>query len=889
MIELQGVSRTVPSGDTMLTILHPLDLVVESSRVAAITGPSGSGKSTLLGLLAGLDAPSTGRILIDGADITAMSEDALARFRGRRIGFVFQFFHLLPSLTAIENVRVPLEIAGAVDAGRRADALLAEVGLAPRRHHYPSQLSGGEQQRVAIARALANDPPILLADEPTGNLDSATGHQVIDLLIDVNRRRGTTVVLDTRRRTGAARRRHDRAARWTDRRRHGSARRGLVMRFVLLMAAREIRASWRRLLFFFVCVAIGVGAIVALRSMIQNVRTDLAGEARALIAGDVAIATNRPWTDDLRAAIDRRLSAAPVEARQDAVEVATMVRPEEGRGAATAKMVELRGVQAGFPLYGRVVLQDGSTFTHDRLGNRGVLVRPELLAQLGLAVGDRLMVGGTPFTIRGVISQEPGRRAGAFSFGSRVLIDLDDLRSTGLLTFGSRARYEILLKVSESAVQPLTRDLRQRFGNRFVTVRSFRSTEDQIGDDLVRAENYLSLVGFVILVLGGIGVWSVTRVFVRQKIRSVAILKCVGATTRQVLSAYVLQVVLLGLAGSALGIVLARAGLAAIPASVAATLGTARTTLTASAIWQGVSVGMLVSLLFSLVPLLEMRRVKPLLLLRGGAASGLAPQAVLPPWWTMAGTRTRLAAVDWLQVAVAGGVSAALVAIASWQAASLRVGLVVCIGFAAVAFVLHLSSTAIVYAVRPLARARAFPLRHAVLSLGRPGNQTRVILLAVGLGSFFVIGVRALQANLLEQFSLELSSSGADMFLIEILPDQVDQVRAFLEARKAPASAPPRLIPVLRARVTGVRGRETTLESFDDVRRQGALAREYVITYRDRLESNEKVIDGAFWTGQPPLDERASPVEVSVERSIHQRFRINVGDIVRFDVLGRRL
>jgi putative ABC transport system ATP-binding protein len=197
MIELHGVSRTVPSGDTMLTILHPLDLTIESGRVVAITGPSGSGKSTLLGLLAGLDAPSTGRILIDGSDITAMSEDALARFRGTRIGFVFQFFHLLPSLTAIENVRVPLEIAGARGAGQRADALLGEVGLAARRHHYPSQLSGGEQQRVAIARAMANDPPILLADEPTGNLDSGTGHQVIDLLIDVNRRRGTTVVLVT--------------------------------------------------------------------------------------------------------------------------------------------------------------------------------------------------------------------------------------------------------------------------------------------------------------------------------------------------------------------------------------------------------------------------------------------------------------------------------------------------------------------------------------------------------------------------------------------------------------------------------------------------------------------------------------------------------------------
>jgi len=197
MIELHGISKTVPSGESMLTILHPLDLTIASGQVAAITGPSGSGKSTLLGLLAGLDAPSSGRIVIDGSDITAMSEDDLARFRGKRIGFVFQFFHLLPSLTAWENVRVPLEIAGADDPGRRADALLTEVGLAPRRHHYPSQLSGGEQQRVAIARALANDPAILLADEPTGNLDTATGHQVIDLLIDVNRRRKTTVVLVT--------------------------------------------------------------------------------------------------------------------------------------------------------------------------------------------------------------------------------------------------------------------------------------------------------------------------------------------------------------------------------------------------------------------------------------------------------------------------------------------------------------------------------------------------------------------------------------------------------------------------------------------------------------------------------------------------------------------
>jgi len=197
MIELRGVSKTVPSGTGFLTILHPLHLKIDGGRVMAVTGPSGSGKSTLLGLLAGLDAPSTGSVFIDGVDITGLGEDALARLRGTRIGFVFQSFHLLPSLTALENVLVPMEIAGAAKPLARAKALLGEVGLDERGHHYPSQLSGGEQQRVAIARALANDPPILLADEPTGNLDSTTGRQVIDLLLEVNRTRRTTLVLVT--------------------------------------------------------------------------------------------------------------------------------------------------------------------------------------------------------------------------------------------------------------------------------------------------------------------------------------------------------------------------------------------------------------------------------------------------------------------------------------------------------------------------------------------------------------------------------------------------------------------------------------------------------------------------------------------------------------------
>jgi putative ABC transport system ATP-binding protein len=197
MIQLRGVSKTVQSGDRPLTILHPMDLDVPAGQCLAIIGPSGSGKSTLLGLIAGLDAPSSGHILIDGTDITALDEDTLARLRGEKIGFVFQFFHLVPSLTALENILVPMEIARRKDARPRAQALLDEVGLHDRGHHYPSQLSGGEQQRIAIARALANDPPLILADEPTGNLDSTNGRHILDLLLQVRGTRRATLVLVT--------------------------------------------------------------------------------------------------------------------------------------------------------------------------------------------------------------------------------------------------------------------------------------------------------------------------------------------------------------------------------------------------------------------------------------------------------------------------------------------------------------------------------------------------------------------------------------------------------------------------------------------------------------------------------------------------------------------
>ena len=197
LLRAEQLTKIVTSGDAPLTILDDVGFAINPGETVAVVGASGSGKTTLLGLLAGLDAPSTGKILVDGIDITSLSEDGLAKLRGEKIGFVFQFFHLVPSLTAVENISVPMEIVGRRDAMARARQLIGEVGLADRAHHYPSQLSGGEQQRIAIARALANDPPIVLADEPTGNLDSGTGRIILDLLLNVRRTRGATLVLVT--------------------------------------------------------------------------------------------------------------------------------------------------------------------------------------------------------------------------------------------------------------------------------------------------------------------------------------------------------------------------------------------------------------------------------------------------------------------------------------------------------------------------------------------------------------------------------------------------------------------------------------------------------------------------------------------------------------------
>jgi putative ABC transport system permease protein len=632
------------------------------------------------------------------------------------------------------------------------------------------------------------------------------------------------------------------------------------MRFVIRMAARELRASWKRLLLFFVCIAIGVGGIVLLRSIVQDVRFAIARDARSMMAADIALRTGRPIDDKIRDIITKRLAGVAVLARADGLELNTMVRPADERRL-VAKMAEVRGVGAAYPLYGTVELQDGQPYTHRLLEGHGALVRPELLVQLDSRVGDDILIGVARFTIRGTIVTEPGRQVAGFGLGPRVLVDAADLESAGLTGFGSRVTREILLKVPDASVVPLTEQLRADLRGQSVNVRSYKATEEHVGEEMSRAENYLSLVGLVVVILGGIGVSSVTRVFVRQKLKSIAVLKCLGATSGQVFSAYLAQALLLGAAGCVLGVGLAAAGLAALPLFVLdqPALASLPHNMTASAVVQGVAIGLLVATLFSAVPLLDVRRVKPSLLLRESSR----------------GARDR----DWVRWVAMGLLLASLVLIASWQADSLRIGLAVSVGLAAVTLVLQAIGAGLIRAIRPLASARSVALRHAVLRLSRPGNQTRAVLLAVGLGAFFIVGVRSLQANLLQQISVTFDSTGADMFLIDVQPDQVQGLEALL-ASKTSSRSP--MIPVLRARVTGVAGKGGTLRTQEEIRHRGGLGREFTVTWRDRLEHNEKVVEGRFWGPG-----RTETAEVSIEQSLRDRSGLAIGDVVDFDVLGR--
>jgi len=642
------------------------------------------------------------------------------------------------------------------------------------------------------------------------------------------------------------------------------------MKFVVNLAWRELRASWRRLLFFFICIAIGVGSIVALRSLVQNVKAALGHEARSLLTADVQASSGSPWNAEIKATLERYYKSPLVEAHTETIETATMLRSVENENA-PPKMVELKAVQPQFPFYGEVVLAGGAKYSHSLVKGGGALVRQSLMSVLDLKVGDRVRIGDLDFAIRGVIESEPGGGMNAFSFGPRVIIDYDDAVAAGVNQWGSRARYRALFKTREGAMNPLLeglqRDLRKQ---PHVAVRSFRFSQDRMSESLTQVEDYLSLVGLIILVLGGIGVSSVTRVFVQQKMKTIAILKCLGGKNARVLGAYLAQILTLGLLGSLMGLLVAKAVTALLPRLFAGLIPfNVEFGLTWQAALQGLGVGTLISLLFSLTPLLEIRRIKPILVLRSLTETGQAGRAFRK--------------LDWMKLASSLIVVLGLVALASWQAGSLEVGAIFLGGLAAMTLALNVMAAALMKFAHGARRLPSFSVRQGVNSLYRPGNQTRIILMAVGLGVFFVVAVRSLQLNLREEFAIDMNALRADMYLIEIQPDQrggVGEIVAKYTGSK------PQLVPTVSARLAGISNSQANLDNIKPNESRGLMGREYIMTYRSHLEDFEQVLAGEFWNSPLPPD--AEP-EVSIEELLHKELGLNIGDTMTFNVQGRHV
>jgi len=633
------------------------------------------------------------------------------------------------------------------------------------------------------------------------------------------------------------------------------------MRFIFNLTRREIRSSWRRLLFFFLCIALGVGAVVALRSLIQNLTGAIGTDARALMTADVEVNSTNDFSPAELAKIEEAVNASGiVDGRNEAITVSSMARPVDPNNP-NVKFVELKGIEPPFPLVGNFELDSGQPFNFGFLENHGALVARILLEDLQVNIGDKIRIGEGEFEIRGSFDQEPGGTSG-FRIGARVFIEKKAFDDAGITKNASRVRRRILYRTTDNPTE-LVNALRETLKGTVISVQSYRETQENLGAQFTRTENYLALTGLLILVLGGVGVWNVARAFVDQKRKSVAVLKCLGASGNRIITVYLLQILTLGLVGSVFGVVLAQGALwfvrwrflEDLPEKMAYSVKFPTA-------FQGVILGVMISLLFSALPLLQVRNIKPKLLLRDENNDALR----------------RLDPAKWLFGALS---LAGLLGLAVWQAGSLTVGAYFLAGLGVTAAVLYAAAVLLTRALRRVRSLGSFSVTQAVNSLYRPGNQTRIILLAVGLGAFVVIAVQSMQTNLVREFDFTRNQRLPSLFFVDVQKSQIGELAQLIEERTGEKAE---TTPTVRARIAFVNGEPIDFAQREVRQQQGQIGREFAITYRPTLDANETVIEGEFWDDAFP-DEP----QVSIEEEMATRIKVGAGDSITFDISGRKI
>lgn len=633
------------------------------------------------------------------------------------------------------------------------------------------------------------------------------------------------------------------------------------MRFIFNLTKREIRSSWKRLLFFFLCIALGVGSVVALRSLIQNVTRAVGTDARALMTADVEISSTNDFAPAELEKIDVVLANFDiVEARNEAVTTATMARPVDVANE-SIRMVELKGIEPPFPLVGNFVMADGKPFDLALLENNGAVVAKILLEDLNVKVGDLIKIGESEFKIRDVFDEEPGGVSG-FRLGARVFVQKTAFELAGINRNTSRVRHRILYRTSDNPTE-LVKHLREALKGTTLTIQSYRETQERLGEQFERTENYLALTGLLILVLGGIGVWNVSRAFVEQKRKSVAVLKCLGASGNRVILVYLSQILALGFVGSLFGVLLAQLALWFVRWRFAEELPERMTyAVSVSTVVQGVVLGVLISLLFSALPLLQIRTIKPRLLLRDENNASLR---------TLDRSKWLIGAVSLL----------GLLGLAVWQAGSIKIGGYFLGGIGVTSAVLLVTAVVLMRLLRRLKPFGSFALRQGINSLYRPGNQTRVILLAVGLGAFVVLTVQSVQSNMIREFDFSRNQRLPSLFFVDVQKSQSHELSDLIVEKTGET---PELTPTVRARVAFVNGEPLGGNITNEMRQQqGQIGREFAVTYRANLDENETIVTGRWW------NESSDIPEVSVEEGVAERAKIKAGDSMTFEVSGRKI
>ncbi len=635
------------------------------------------------------------------------------------------------------------------------------------------------------------------------------------------------------------------------------------MRFIFNLTRREFRSSWQRLLFFFLCIALGVGSVVALRSLIQNLTRAVGTDARALLTADLEVSSTNDFSPADIEKVEGVIKASPlVDGRNETITAAVMARPSDVANL-SLKFVELKGIEPPFPLVGTFTLSDGKPFDFALLENNGAVIAKILLEDLNVKIGDKIKIGEGEFDIRATVDEEPGGSSG-FRLGGRVFVEKKAFDSAGITRNNGRVRRRILYRTTDNPTA-LVAQLRESLKGSTVTVGSYREQQENLSEQFTRTENYLALTGLLILVLGGVGVWNVARAFVEQKRKTVAVLKCLGASGNRIITVYLLQILTLGFVGSVFGVVFAQAALWFVSWRFADALPEKMTYgVGLSTAFQGLILGVLISLLFSALPLLQIRLIKPKLLLRDENNSSL----------------TKLDRTKW----IFGFLSlAGLLGLAVWQAGSLKVGAFFLLGLALTSLILYLSATVLTWLLRRSRDLGSFSMRQAVNSLYRPGNQTRIILLAVGLGAFVVLAVQLMQTNMVREFDFSRNQKLPSLFFFDIQKSQIDELSAMIGERTGER---PEAIPTVRARIAFVNGEPFDFQNREVRQQQGQIGREFAVTYRSKLDENESVIAGDWWTGDAA---QTDVPEVSVEQGMAKLLNVTAGDSVTFDISGRKI